>query len=247
MMPADNTQLEPPHWMAALHSIGGGRIYGYWCDGRSVTIRPIHMDWKWGKSPRKVEYGPEIDINKLRGELTYAASKWLEGYYAIADFGDNHFWKKQSSAEEREYRYTWRQWSYSRTNQHQQTEPDDEPNETWDTWEDFEKHYGEVGGEDQGFWRSTDQRRRSNTWENTSSDSRERTRQRGSLRINPYNVLGIPVNASDEEIKQAYRRKAREYHPDMHPNEKEKYTSKMADINAAFETLTKRRQRPNSD
>jgi curved DNA-binding protein CbpA len=45
----------------------------------------------------------------------------------------------------------------------------------------------------------------------------------------------------------AERRKARECHPDMHPNEKEKYTSKMADINAAFEVLTKYRQRPNSE
>jgi curved DNA-binding protein CbpA len=41
-------------------------------------------------------------------------------------------------------------------------------------------------------------------------------------------------------VKQAYRRKAREYHPDMHPNEKEKYTAKMADINAAFEAIVKK-------
>jgi hypothetical protein len=32
-----------------------------------------------------------------------------------------------------------------------------------------------------------------------------------------YNILGLPVNSSIEEIKKAYRRKARLYHPDINP------------------------------
>ncbi len=48
-------------------------------------------------------------------------------------------------------------------------------------------------------------------------------------------------------MKQAYRRKAREYHPDLHPDAKEKYTAKMADINAAFAAIIKRAKYDSSD
>lgn len=239
MMPADNTQLEPPHWMSALHALGGGLVYGYWCEGRAVSIRPIHMDWKWGKSPRKVEYGPEIDINKLRGELTYAASKWMEGYFKIADFGDANFWKKQAPINEHTYRYSWRQWTQSRGTQENNTHED--TSETWNSWEDFERYYAEAEAEDPNFWQSTSQQHAQSNKSSSSSSSREKTRTRVTIKSNPYTVLGVTIHATEEEIKQAYRRKAREYHPDMHPQEKEKYTAKMADINAAFDMLRKRK------
>lgn len=53
---------------------------------------------------------------------------------------------------------------------------------------------------------------------------------------NPYRVLGVPEGASQEEIKKAYRKKAKEYHPDLHPDDPT-VTQKMSEVNEAYDML----------
>ena len=52
----------------------------------------------------------------------------------------------------------------------------------------------------------------------------------------PYKVLGVSPNASDEEIKKAYRRLAKQYHPDRNPGDTEA-AKKMQEVNAAYEQI----------
>lgn len=52
----------------------------------------------------------------------------------------------------------------------------------------------------------------------------------------PYKVLGVSRDASDEEIKQAYRRLAKKYHPDLNPGDQEA-ARRMQEVNAAYEQI----------
>lgn len=57
-----------------------------------------------------------------------------------------------------------------------------------------------------------------------------------------YNILGIKKDATDKEIKQAYRRLARKYHPDVNPGDKTA-EGKFKEINEAYEILSDKDKR----
>ena len=59
----------------------------------------------------------------------------------------------------------------------------------------------------------------------------------------PYSVLGVDPNASDEEVKKAYRDLARKYHPDNYQNNPlaDLAEEKMKEINEAYDAITRSR------
>lgn len=60
--------------------------------------------------------------------------------------------------------------------------------------------------------------------------------------MNPYEVLGVAENASQEEIRTAYRKLVKQYHPDQYQDNplKELATEKLKEVNEAYEILTKK-------
>ena len=59
----------------------------------------------------------------------------------------------------------------------------------------------------------------------------------------PYTVLGVSPNASDQEVKRAYRELARKYHPDNYVDNPlaDLAEEKMKEINEAYEAIQKQR------
>ena len=61
-----------------------------------------------------------------------------------------------------------------------------------------------------------------------------------------YSILGVSRNASEQEIKQAYRKLARKHHPDVNPGNKEA-EAKFKEINEAHEVLSNKEKRQKYD
>ena len=63
---------------------------------------------------------------------------------------------------------------------------------------------------------------------------------------NFYDILGVKKDASDDEIKKAYRSLAKKYHPDLNPGDASA-AEKLKQINEAYEVLGDKQKRANYD
>lgn len=63
---------------------------------------------------------------------------------------------------------------------------------------------------------------------------------------NFYETLGVSKTATDEELKSAFRKLARQYHPDLHPGD-ETAANKFKEVNEAYETLSDPQKRAEYD
>ena len=61
-----------------------------------------------------------------------------------------------------------------------------------------------------------------------------------------YEVLGVKKDAGDDEIKSAYRKLAKQYHPDLHPDDAQA-EAKFKEVNEAYETLSDSQKRAQYD
>lgn len=62
-----------------------------------------------------------------------------------------------------------------------------------------------------------------------------------------YEVLGVEKNASDDEIKSAFRKLAKKYHPDVQTGDKEAAEAKFKEVNEAYEVLSNKEKRAKYD
>ena len=58
-----------------------------------------------------------------------------------------------------------------------------------------------------------------------------------------YEILGVEKTANDEELKKAYRKMAKKYHPDANPDNKAEAEAKFKEVNEAYEVLSNPQKR----
>ena len=62
-----------------------------------------------------------------------------------------------------------------------------------------------------------------------------------------YETLGVPKSASAKDIKSAYRKLARTWHPDVNPTKKKEAEEKFKEISEAYEVLSDSEKRKRYD
>lgn len=61
--------------------------------------------------------------------------------------------------------------------------------------------------------------------------------------MDPYQILGVPHDASDEDVSKAYKTLAKKYHPDLNPGD-QVAAKKMSEINAAYDLIKSGKYNP---
>ena len=62
-----------------------------------------------------------------------------------------------------------------------------------------------------------------------------------------YEVLGVNKNATDDEIKKAYKKLAKKYHPDLNPDDPKGAEAKFKEVGEAYEVLKDPQKRAQYD
>src|SRR5438046_9663212 len=81
----------------------------------------------------------------------------------------------------------------------------------------------------------------------TRSDRGHRSGERGMGDADYYGVLGVPRGASKDEIKHAYRRLAKQYHPDLNKDNPRVADEKLTQLSEAYEVLCADEKRQTSE
>lgn len=150
----------------------------------------------------------------------------------------------QNQAEQREYaKYEYRDWykgkkfyykdrdnyfddSWSQKHKEEETKRQQER-----TYEEYKKQ--------NDYSRQEESKSYQKSYQNQSEQKQYSSEYARFFSGNYYEVLGVAKNASYDEIKAAWKKLVKEYHPDLHPQRQEEFTKIIQKINEAYEYFKK--------
>jgi hypothetical protein len=218
LLPDEGTTVVMNEMFAAIHATNYGRVYTYQEDEGDIQIISVHFEpIKDNFTERMVMYEAWFDLDIDTVDINSSA-RVAKGFWKTATFGEGPYWKRGTGAKKQQKQTRNKDWSYQ---QHEYSHQDRD----WGGWdqEHTRQWYEEMLRKAYEQRRQTPPPRRYNGYVSDAS----------------YAVLGVTKDCTKDEVKAAYRKLAKENHPDLHPDEKAKYTEKMALINVAYEDVVK--------
>lgn len=210
LMPPDGEKLMPPDALAALHALFKGKIYTYHLENSTPSIGQVHFK-PYGRGDEiEVWYGPDIEIKHLPSYRVWVKQpNSIKGDWVMANLGSDSFWKHAD--------YTAGRDAFRRQQRGGFTQQATYSSADWNGGARYTTESDVPTG---------------NGGDPAQADARALAR--GSRLDSSFQVLGISTSASADEVKNAFRRLARELHPDTSTLPKAEAEQRFRRLNEAY-------------
>jgi hypothetical protein len=93
LLPKDGAKLIPEEWLLAVQVLSGDRVYAYRIKDRAPQIIQAHFEPIGGNNQVEVQYGPAVNIDRLRFLRISPKYRFIKGDWMVADLDQPAFWK----------------------------------------------------------------------------------------------------------------------------------------------------------
>ncbi|MBZ0297306.1 MAG: J domain-containing protein [Anaerolineae bacterium] len=96
LLPPDNQVLTPPEWLADIHALTNDRVYSYQVVDTGFELFQVHFENTGMLDECKVIYSRSFGVHQLRYSRVTVKPRAVKGFWMMADFGLDPFWRQDS-------------------------------------------------------------------------------------------------------------------------------------------------------
>jgi hypothetical protein len=105
LLPQEDQNYLPEDWMEALFTLYKGKIYGYDAFGPQALVYPVYFHPQKPGLDYFITYGGAVKASNLRCESVHIDSRYLQGFWRVADFEAPDYWSSADADDTREHVY----------------------------------------------------------------------------------------------------------------------------------------------